>query len=295
MARKKKYLELWLGLLVIVASVVTLIGYFWLTGQPLGERGYHVYMVLPNGHGLARGDLVYVSGVEAGVVRSVELEELERVAVRIWIRRALTLPSDTRAVIKSVGLFGGQFVTLEPGNAETVLTDGDTIEAAPAGSLTDVIGNLGANAETLIARLNRLISDPAINDVHGMLSELRTAIGQVEQITRDNSGDLRRLSASLARTAEKLESTLEGVDIDATVENLELTAAKMAEAAESLRSSAASFESVVEKIDRGQGTLGLMINDSSLYIELVKTTQSVGSLTTDIQLNPGRYLKMAVF
>lgn len=295
MAQRKKNLELWLGLLVIVASALTLIGYFWLTGQPLGERGYHLFMVMNSGHGLDRGDRVHVSGVEAGVVRSVTLEEIDRVVVRIWVKRALSLPADTRAVLQSAGFFGEQFVLLQPGTATTLLSDGDTIPAAPAGSLTDVIGDLGSDAEALMVRLNRLLSDPAINDAHGVLSELRSAIGEVQSIAQANSGDLRRLSVSLAKTAETLESTVDGVDIETTLENLEMTAAEMAETAASLKTSAESFESIALKIDRGEGTLGLMVNDSSLYRELVNTTRSIGSLTTDIQLNPSRYLKMAVF
>jgi ABC-type transporter Mla subunit MlaD len=60
--RRQKF-ELWIGLLVIVSAVLLTWGYFWLTGQPLGERGYTVYVVLPNAQGLERGDRVQLSGV----------------------------------------------------------------------------------------------------------------------------------------------------------------------------------------------------------------------------------------
>lgn len=295
MARKKRHLELWLGFLIIIGSVITLIGYFWLTGQPLGERGYHIYMALPDGYGLERGDRVHVSGVEAGVVRSVQLEELDKVVIRLWVARSIQLPDDSRAVLQSVGVFGDQFVLLEPGSSTTMLEDGDTIAAAPAGSLTDVIGDLGHDAEVLMGKLDRLLADPAIDDFHGLLSGLRSAAGEIERLARTNSADLQQLSASLARTASKLEETLEGVDPEKTMGDVERAVATIADAAESMRRTSESLASVAEKIDKGEGTLGRLVNDPSLYDELQKTAESLGSLTRDIQQNPGRYLKLAVF
>ena len=295
MARKKKYLELWLGLLIIVGAVLTTIGYFWLTGQPLGERGYNIHMVMENGGGLERGDRVQLAGVEVGVVRSVELQGIARVVVDLWVEHDVRLPSDSRAVLQSVGVFGDQFVSLQPGNASTTLSEGDTISSGTSAGLSDLMGDLSGQARQVLGKIDALLADPAIDDVHGTLEGLRGAISEIEGIARANSADLRILSSSLARTAQQLESSLEGVEVDETVRRLEATAASMAETAESLQNSAESFESIASKIDQGEGTLGLLVNDSSLYRELIRTTESIGLLTTDIRENPGRYLKLAIF
>ena len=282
--------------MVIASTVLVLIGYFWLTGQPLGQRGYHVYLILPDGHGLARGDRVNVAGVEVGVVRSVTLEAVDRVSVRLFVEQDVQMPSDSRAILQSVGVFGDQLLVLRPGVASSFLADGDTLELGPpASALLDLVGDLGKDAEIVLAKIDRLLADSAIEGFHDILTGLRSTIGQIEQIARSNSADLKTLSSSLARTALTLEETLEGVEIDKTIADLEETAAMMAEAAGALRGSAESLSSVAAKIDRGEGTLGLLVNDSSLYVELRNTTRSIGALTTDIQMNPGRYLKMAIF
>ena len=293
--KKKKYIELWLGLLVIVGAVLTLIGYFWLTGQPLGERGYNIYMTLSDGGGLKRGDRVQLAGVEVGVVQSVELEGVERVLVKLWIEQDVALPSDSRAVLESVGVFGDQFVSLRPGDGSTTMSEGDTIRSGTTPGITDLMGDLSGQARRALGKINALLADPAIDDVHGTLESLRGALSEIEAIARANSADLRVLSSSLARTAQRLENSLEGVEVDETVRRLEDTALSMARTAESLNSSAESFESIASKIDRGEGTLGLLVNDSSLYLELMRTTESIGLLTTDIRENPGRYLKLAIF
>ena len=56
--RRSKKLELWIGLFVIISATLLTLGYYWLTGQPLGERGYEVFVVLEHSGGLKRGDRV---------------------------------------------------------------------------------------------------------------------------------------------------------------------------------------------------------------------------------------------
>ncbi len=77
--------------------------------------------------------------------------------------------------------------------------------------------------------------------------------------------------------------------------DLRTTAATLSETADVMLETAESLASVTDKIDRGQGTLGLLVNDPGLYEDLRSATRSLGSLTQDIQQNPGRYLKLAIF
>jgi phospholipid/cholesterol/gamma-HCH transport system substrate-binding protein len=117
----------------------------------------------------------------------------------------------------------------------------------------------------------------------------------LEQLIRDNSDDLTAMSRSLRQTAETLQETLAGAEVDRAVADIEELAAKLSETADVLQSSAESVSSVVEKIDNGEGTLGLLVNDPGLYEDLRSATQSLNSLTQDIMQNPGRYLKLSIF
>ena len=151
--RSRQNFEVWLGLLAIVSAVVLFWGYFWLTGQPLGERGYHVMVVLPDAQGLSKGARVQVAGVEVGVVRSVQLAEPERVVIRLWVQRSVQLPRDSRALLQSVGVFGDQIVMLIPGSSTTLAANGDTLTAGVATGLTDLAAELGEDAEALLKQL----------------------------------------------------------------------------------------------------------------------------------------------
>jgi virulence factor Mce-like protein len=198
--RRRQKLELWIGLLVIVSVVLLTWGYFWLTGQPLGERGYTVYVVLPNAQGLERGDRVQLSGVEVGVVRSVDLEAADSVVVSIWIRRHVQLPRDSRVVLQSVGVFGDQLAVLDPGVSPNMATSGDTLGLGTTTGLTDLAEELGDQANELLARLDRLLADSTIDQLHGTVATLPGTMRELETLIRQNSDNLTALSRSLRRS-----------------------------------------------------------------------------------------------
>lgn len=293
--RRKQKLELWIGALVVVSALLLLWGYFWLTGQPLGERGYTVHVVLPHAGGLERGDRVQLAGVEVGAVRSVRLVDPERVVVSLWLRRDLRIPRDTRALLESVGVFGDRIVVLQPGRAPTPATDGDTLALGTTTGLMDLAGAIGEQASELLGRLDRLLADSTIDQVHGSVAALPATIRDLDKLVRENSEEFAAMSRSLRRTAEALAETLDGPDVDQAVADLHTTATALAETAERLQETAEAISSVAAKIDRGEGTLGLLVNDPGLYRDLRSATQSLRSLTDDIRENPGRYLKLAIF
>ncbi len=293
--RRKQRAELWLGLLVIVSSVLLLWGYFWLTGQPIGERGYTLFTVIPNAEGLEKGDPIQVAGVEVGWVRSVTLVNPQTIVVGLWVHRGIELPQDSRAVIQSSGVFGDRFVDIQPGPSQTLAVKGDTLAAGTVASLIDLAGEIGDNAERVLQQVEKLLADSAIGEVHGTIAALRSAVHELEQLLNANGDEFAAMSRSIRRTAETLEQTIGGTDVERTLDDLSATAAALQEAADELRGSATSLRSVAEKIDRGEGTIGLLVNDPGVYEDLRDALQSVGSLTQDIRENPGRYLKMSIF
>lgn len=100
-------------------------------GQTLlggGEfTGYRLHVVFNRVDGLTEEAPVYVSGVAVGRVQQMALVENNRARVTLWIRPGVELPVDTAAAIHTDGLFGTKFMTLDPGGADAMLEDGDTI------------------------------------------------------------------------------------------------------------------------------------------------------------------------
>ncbi|MFL5402797.1 MAG: MlaD family protein, partial [Gemmatimonadales bacterium] len=106
--RRRKGSELATGILVLVATVVAVWGYFWLTAQPLGQGGYPLVVHLTDAGGLKRGDRVRLAGVEVGTVRAIGLRD-GSVLVQITVDQELSLPRDSRVSLQSSGAFGGRY------------------------------------------------------------------------------------------------------------------------------------------------------------------------------------------
>ena len=284
-----------MGLLVIVTAALLTWGYFWLTGQPLGQRGYSAVVVLPDVEGLTEGDQVQLSGVTVGHVSDVKLLSPGRVAVTLFLQRGVLIPRDSRAVLQSVGVLGDKVIELRAGSSEVTLDEGDTLGVGSASSLFTLAGDLGKEAESVLVQLDKLLADTAIEHAHGSLAALEGALREMERLIHANSGELTAMSESLRGTARSLETAVGGGTLDSTLVRIEATASRLSRAAETLERSAESVSSVVAKIDSGEGTLGRLVNDPSLYEDLRAAAHNTASLVQDMQQNPGRYLKFAIF
>ncbi len=92
--------------------------------------GYRLHVNFNRVDGLAEQAPVYLSGIEVGRVQQMALVENNRARVTLWIRPGVGIPADTAAAIHTDGLFGTKFMTLDPGGAEAMLKDGDSITFA---------------------------------------------------------------------------------------------------------------------------------------------------------------------
>jgi phospholipid/cholesterol/gamma-HCH transport system substrate-binding protein len=89
--------------------------------------GYRLHATFNRIDGLSEGAPVYVSGVDVGRVQQMSLAEDNRARVTLWIRSGYELPVDTAAAIHTEGVFGSKFMILDPGGADAMLRNGDTI------------------------------------------------------------------------------------------------------------------------------------------------------------------------
>jgi phospholipid/cholesterol/gamma-HCH transport system substrate-binding protein len=56
-----------------------------------------------------------------------------------------------------------------------------------------------------------------------------------------------------------------------------------------------SLEVVLARMEAGEGTLGRLSQDDSLYVSLTRTITSIGVLAEDVQANPRKYVNLEVF
>jgi phospholipid/cholesterol/gamma-HCH transport system substrate-binding protein len=288
--RRRKGSELATGALVLAAGVVATWGYFWLTAQPVRHRGYPLVVQLTNAGGLERGDRVRLSGVDVGTVRRVGLRDGEVVA-DIIVDPDLQLPRDSRVSLQASGAFGGRYLALEPGGAAVSLRRGDTLAAVTTPTLAETFAATGAEAREAFARAADLLSPKR---VAGLERGARSLSRSVDELTS--------LAIALRATTATVQRRVDDVRLDSTAADLARTARILTGTSAELRAASVSLGSILDKIDRGHGSLGRAVNDSSLYQALLAAAAhadeaALGArvLVRDLHDRPERYIRISIF
>jgi len=279
-----------LGLLVLVAGALFVWGFSFMMGRPILTGATGVVMTLQNGGGLNRGDPVQLNGVQVGTVQDVKLLPAGSVTVGLRLNDDIRLPADTRAVVKS-DVFGAHVVSLVPGQALVKLEKGDTIRGMTAQALPELASDLGGQARTLLTRADSLLSPATLQDMRATAA----VMPDIAQELRATLNEFRLAAASLKRTSQELESAKTGAALASTLHEMEGSARSFNEASVTLNRSLVSLASVLDKVDRGEGTLGLLVNDTTLYGRLNSTLEEVRALAADVRRNPKRYVSIRIF
>lgn len=279
-----------LGALTVLAVVLFVFGLYYLLGSPLLKGGMDVVVMLENGGGLKRGDRVTLQGVNVGSVRSVQLNGAQGVTAVLRLRDDLPLPADTRASVMG-DVFGAHNVELVPGSAIVKLEKGDTLRGMNAPALVQTAQELSTTARNVLIRADSLLSPEALADIHATTSVLP---GTAQQL-RAAFVELRMAAAALRRTTESFDQAQAGPALAAAIGRIDESARAMTAVAAQMERSLAPLQSVFAKVDEGQGTLGRLVNDTSLYTELNGAAREIRSLATDMKANPKRYITIEVF
>ena len=280
-----------LGILTVVAIAVFFWGLYYLLGTAFVRGGMDINVVMASGGGLKRGDRALVEGVIIGSVTDVKLRGLHQgIAAKVRLNQKLDLPTDTKAVV--VGdVFGAHTIELKPGTATTIIQRGDTLRGEVAPALMDEAAGLTGNAKEILNRADSLLSYSAINDLHATARQLPGSAVQM----RAALGELRTASASLRRTIAEIEGAKNGAQLNAALKDIDQGANTITRAANNLDQSITSMRSVFGKVDQGNGTLGRLINDTTLYSELSGAAREFRLLAADIRANPKRYVDLRIF
>jgi phospholipid/cholesterol/gamma-HCH transport system substrate-binding protein len=288
--RRRKGSELATGALVLVAGVVATWGYFWLTAQPLGHGGYPLVVQLTDAGGLQRGDRVRLAGVQVGTVRGVALRD-GAVLAEIAVDPDLTLPRDSRASLKASGAFGGRYLSIQPGRAAATLRRGDTVAALSTPTLAETFAVAGTRASEAFERASDLLSP---EHVSGLERGAKSLSRSVKELTA--------LTVELRGTAAGLRRRVDDERLDSTVTDLARTARSLTGTSTELRAASVSLQSILGKIDRGNGSLGRAVNDPTLYQALLTATAHVdeaavraGALVRDFQTRPQHFIRISIF
>jgi phospholipid/cholesterol/gamma-HCH transport system substrate-binding protein len=287
MAREKN--EIRVGVTLLVAAIVLILGILWLGGFKLRDERYEVSVVFPEVGGLAPGDKVTVAGLESGEVISLGLDQ-GIVLVNIKIEPSIKIPVDSRASVSSYGLIGAKSVAFRPGKSGEYLQPGAKIIGVYEKGLGDVVAEMG-EALTEIRHVLHA-ADEALSDVEG-----RRQVKETLENANVATVDLRKAVGDLKVTASDLRTFVETNrgGAGSAVDSMQVASARFAQVTADLERISASLDTIVGGLERSEGTLGKLLKDSAAHDEFTAAVREVRDLVAEIKRNPKSFVRFSIF
>lgn len=274
--------EFLVGLLALFAIALVVVGVVMTNDRPEGAAGtYHLWAVFPSAEGVYATTPIRVAGVPIGAVSRVELDG-GQARVELEIQGNVQLPTDSVVTLASEGILGDKFVRVSPGKGATLLHEGDSIGLDAASpdleALQKKAGLIADDIKEITGHVKDLTGDAGIQgQLRATLENVQLLSQSLRETATGNREELDAIAKNLREVSEALKAVVgtKGNGVDAEM-------AKIAEATASLERTAAHVESIVQKIDDGEGTVGGLINDGSTLKTVNDTLLEVQDTVTDV-------------
>lgn len=296
--------ELKVGIAIVATIIIFVLGIRYFEDIPLFQGTYSLTSEFDDARGMIVGNEVRISGVKVGSIQRVALNPgTNKVAIEMRINQGIVVTEGAYAEITGFDALNAVQLVIHPGPpAAPPLTNGSTI---PNKSGSDLLNSLSDQAPVLIERV-----DSVLVGLDATLGDTRTLM--------QPGGDVQELLASLRNSAETLQSVMQGekerlsrvmMNVESTTGNLNAITASAGDSLNytlaqlnsmlvrldtslaELEGTTTTLNSILNKIDQGQGTLGLMVNDPGLYHRLDSTVHNMNNLLIDFQEHPVRYMR----
>ena len=291
---KKGGRQIMAGAFVLGGLIAVILVLFALTDPGTFRGRYVLYTTVADAGGIRRGDPVQLRGVNIGRVKGFSIQR-NGVAVALEIDKQYKVPADSKLTLTSSGLLGGLTAAILPGRATNTMEDGDTIPGMRLTGGMEELPGLTQRADTILARAQAVLSTQTVANVNESAVQLRSVMAQTAAMVAEDRGSIRALTTSLRNTTAELEAGHPGRSIAATTARLDSLSVQLAAATTRLNASTASLQVILGRMERGEGTLGRLSADPTLYNNLNAAAQNFNALAEDIRANPKKYINVKVF
>ncbi len=283
-----KAAEFKVGLLVIaVASLIAYMSMRVSDDPSFLRRSNEAWFLLNDAGGLVKNSAIRSAGIPVGIIKDITLQDgIAR--VEITVKSDFKLFESAVAEIKSQGILGDKHVQVYPGSpTDPPLPDGgQIINVKDQGSLDSVISQVGEIAGSLKETAKNL--QEAVNGngtrehvLGRIVLNIEKLTQNISEITGDNKQKINEIVDQVHDITESLSDMLNENDPDSVKAQIKRTMGRLDNAMKNV-------DEISGKINRGEGTIGRLVNDEETVEELNTAIEGVnGFLDTAGKLQTG--------
>jgi len=287
--------EIIIGFVTLISLVLLIFGLNYLKGTNIFKPTNHYYVRMPDVSELQKSCPVYVDGFQVGIVRDIsyDFSNTGNIIVQISLDKKMKVETGSHVEIK-VGLTSGAYLNLLLNKYVSAYYQvGDTIDGVSEKGIMDKISdNLLPQLETIMPRLDTILQGIQFLVSHPALSK---SLEQIETTTANLEESTRQLNTLLSKDIPPIMANLNQVSSDFTVVSSQLKQMDLNATLKYVDETLRNFEQLSIQLNSKDNSLGLLLNDRSIYNRLDSTFVNASDLLLDLRLNPKRYVHFSLF
>jgi len=300
------------GIMAAFSIALLIIGYNFLKGNAIFSDETVLYARYSHVDGLAVSKPVLINGFQIGRVDKLQLLSDGTILATLKIKGKYEIPKNSIAKLEGTDLLGSKAIVMSLGTGTDFAQDGDTLNANVAKGLLETVQPVQKKAELIIAKMDSILTsvntilnpsfqknvDKSFNSIASTLTSLEATSKKVDNLVGSEGSrvaailaNVEAISANLRKNNEKINGILNNIS---TVTD-QVAAANFKQTIDNANKAVADLQGIVSKVNNGQGSLGMLVNDTKMYENLTNATKNLDNLMIDLKQNPKRYVHFSVF
>ena len=292
------------AILILGCILIFIFGFSYLKGTSLLNKDKIVHALYDDIEGLVVGANITISGLNVGRVKEIDFDEnYDKIKVTFSLRDDLSFSNKSVAQLYEAGLIGGKAIAILPiYDPSNIIKNQDVLPSDIKPGLTELVNQqiaplqdkiegLLTSADSLFAGVSNVMNFETQNNLKLALKGLSSTISNINdlsssmnRIVETNEKGLNKTLNNLGDVTSNLSQltdSLNQMPLNATVKNFESTSSKL--------------RSIIDRLDSGQGSAGMILKDKALYDNLVNSSEALDALLRDLKENPKRYVHFSIF
>lgn len=307
-----------IAIIFIAALILFFWGFNFLKGRHLfsSERTY--YAVYKQVNGLVEANPVVINGYKVGIVNKIYFhpDGSGRLIVKFNVDNDIRIPYNTVAKLYSSDILGSRAIELVLGDSKVDAATGDTLKTQIQASLGEEVSiqmmpikqkfeNVMLSIDSVLVVIRGVFDENTRKNLALSFESIKLTIKNLEHTTYNIDTLVTTQKYKLAAIISNVESITANIkknndkisNIIVNFSNISdtIAKAKISSTINNADKALGEFNMILGKVNRGEGSLGMLVNNDSLYRNLNSASDQLNQLVEDIKLNPQRYISISVF